>query len=144
GGDRVYVHLDGPLTYKGWIDGLKAGRSFVTNGPMLTLTVSGKEPGSVLAVGAKPKLRVKATARSPFALTKAELVHNGNVIASAKLSADGLTATLDEEVTLDRGGWLAFRAEGRGTNDTALPALNAHTNPVYVEAGGAVHRSPEE
>src|SRR5262249_33432247 len=77
GGDRVYVHLDGPLSYKGWIDGLKAGKSFVTNGPMLTFTANGKEPGAVLAVGEKPKLRLKAAARSPFPLTKAELVHNG-------------------------------------------------------------------
>jgi TolB protein len=144
GGDRVYVHLDGPLSYQRWIDGLKAGKSFVTNGPMLTFTADGKEPGSGLAVGAKPKIRVKATARSQFPLTKAELVHNGKVIAAAKLAADGLTATLDQEVVLDQGGWLAFRADGRGTTDTAAPGLNAHTNPVYVEAGGVAPRSAEE
>jgi hypothetical protein len=87
---------------------------------------------------------VKATARSRFPLTKAELVHNGKVIATAKLAGDELTATLDQEVTLERGGWLAFRADGRGTADTALPTLNAHTNPVYVEAAGVVPRSAEE
>src|SRR5262249_5775882 len=144
GGDRGYVHLDCLLSYQRWIDGLKAGKSFVTNGPMLTFTADGKEPGSGLAVGAKPKIRVKATARSQFPLTKAELVHNGKVIAAAKLAADGLTATLDQEVVLDQGGWLAFRADGRGTADTAAPTLNAHTNPVYVEAGGVAPRSAEE
>jgi hypothetical protein len=144
GGDRVYVHLDGPLTYKSWIDGLKSGRSFVTNGPMLKFTVDGKEPGAVLAVGAKPKLRVKATARAPFPLSSAALVHNGKVIATAKLAEDGLTATLDQDVTLDRGGWLAFRADGRGTADTALPSLNAHSNPVYVEINGTGYRSAED
>src|SRR5262249_13110442 len=50
GGDRVYVRLDGPLSYRSWIAGLKAGRSFVTSGPMLSFTVDGKEPGAVLAV----------------------------------------------------------------------------------------------
>jgi hypothetical protein len=94
-----------PLGYPRWI-GLKAGRSFVTNGPMLTLTADGKGPGSVLTVGAKPKVRVKATARSQFPLTKAELVHNGKVIATAKLAEDGLTAALDQEVALEQGaGW---------------------------------------
>jgi hypothetical protein len=144
GGDRVYVHLGGPLSYQGWIEGLKAGKSFVTNGPMLTFTANGKGPGSVLAVGAKPRIRVRATARSRFPLARAELIHNGKGIAAARLAADRLTATLDQEVTLDRGGWLAFRAEGRGTLDTATPSLNAHTNPVYVEAGGVVLRSAEE
>jgi hypothetical protein len=144
GGDRVYVHLDGPLSYRGWIDGLKAGRSFVSSGPMLSFTVNGKEPGTMLKVGQKPKVRVKAMARSRFPLAKAELVHNGKVIATAKLAGDRLTATLDQEVALDRGGWLAFRADGPGTIDTATPGLNAHTNPVYVEAAGVVQRSAEE
>jgi len=144
GGDRVYVHQVGPLNYEKWIDGLKAGKSFVTNGPMLTFTVNDAEPGAELQLAHKPKVRVKATARSQFPLTKAELVHNGNVIATAKLTGDQLTATLDQEVALERGGWLAFRADGPGTPDTATSALNAHTNPVYIEVGGAGYRSVEE
>jgi hypothetical protein len=144
GGDRVYVHLNGPLSYRSWIDGLKAGRSFVTSGPMLTFTANGQEPGAVLKVAEKPRIRVKATARSPFPLARAELVHNGKVIATAKLANDRQTASLDQEVGLDRGGWLAFRAFGPGTIDTATPELNAHSNPVYVEAGGVVPRSAAE
>jgi hypothetical protein len=144
GGDRVYVHLDGPLSYQGWIDGLKVGKSFVTSGPMLSFTVNGREPGAVLKVGEKPQFSVKATARSPFPLAKAELVHNGKVIAAAKLADDGRTATLDQQLTLDRGGWLAFRADGPGTGDTATGHLNAHTNPVYVEVNGVMPRSAAE
>ncbi len=144
GGDRVYVKSGAQLSYDRWIDGLKAGRSFVTNGPMLSLTVNDEEPGQVLKLGDRPKVRVKASARSRFPLTKAELIHNGKVIATAKLDADNLTATLDQEITLDRGGWLAFRADGPGTPDTPLSTLNAHTNPVYIESAGVTHRSPEE
>jgi hypothetical protein len=144
GGDRVYVHLDGPLTYQKWIEGLKAGRSFVTSGPMLTFTADGKEPGAVLKVGRQPRIRVKARVRSQFPLTKAELVHNGRVIATAKLAEDALTATLDQEVTLDRGGWLAFRAQGPGSIHQSTSGLNAHTNPVYVEAGNVPFRSAPE
>ncbi len=144
GGDRVYVHTSGALSYAAWIDGLKAGRSFVTSGPMLTLTVNGEEPGAVLKLGEKPRVRVKATARSQFPLAKAELVHNGQVVATALLAADQRSATLDQEVALDRGGWLAFRANGPGTADTPTSTLNAHTNPVYVEAGSVAPRSAEE
>ena len=110
---------------------------------MLELSVNGSEPGSVLKLGEKPKVRVKAAARSQFPLAKAEVVHNGRVVATAALSDDRLTAALDQELTLDRGGWVAFRASGPGTADTPTPALNAHTNPVYLEAGG-VYRSAEE
>jgi len=144
GGDRVYVRLDGSLTYEDWIEKLKAGRSFVTSGPILEFTVDGSESGAVLKLGEKPAVRVKAKARSQFPLAKAEVVYNGKVVATATLSDDRLTATVDQDVTLDRGGWVAFRASGPGTADTATSALNAHTNPVYIEAGGAPYRSADE
>ncbi len=144
GGDRVYVHTDGELDYADWIAGLKAGRSFVTSGPVLAFTAEGKEAGGVLKLGEKPKVRVKASARSQFPLAKAEVVHNGTVVATATLSDDRLTATIDQDLALDRGGWVAFRASGPGTPDTPTPALNAHTNPVYVESGGVGYRSAAE
>ena len=51
GGDRVYVQIDGKLSYEKWIAGLRAGQSFVSNGPMLKLTVDGKELGDTVSVG---------------------------------------------------------------------------------------------
>jgi len=144
GGDRVYVHVKGPLSYEKWIEGLRAGRSFVTSGPMLEFTVNGEGPGATLKLMEKPTVRVKGTARSAFPLTKAEVVHNGNVVATATLSDDMRTATVDRELSLEQGGWLAFRASGPGTADTTTSALNAHTNPVYVEVGGVTYRSATE
>lgn len=144
GGDRVYVHVPGPLSYEGWIDGLKAGRSFVTSGPMLEFKANGEESGAVLRLGEKPAIRVKAAARSMFPLTKAEIVHNGQVVATATLSDDKLTATFDKEIVLDRGGWLAVRASGPGTIDTPTSALNAHSNPIYVEVAGKSYQSSDE
>ena len=143
GGDRVYVHTGKRLDYAEWIDALKAGKSFVTNGPVLTFTVNGSEPGATLKLDEKPKVKVKATARSQFPLTKAELVHNGKVVATAPLAADKLSATLDQEVALDRGGWLAFRTDGPGTADTSLSSQNAHTNPVYLDTGKDVRSADE-
>ena len=98
----------------------------------------------MLKLAAKPTVRVKAKARSQFPLTRAEVVHNGRVVATAALSDDRLTASVDEELTLERGGWLAVRANGPGTPDTATSSLNAHGNPVYIEAGGTIYRSAAE
>ena len=47
GYDRVYVHLDEPLTYEKWWQGLKAGRVFVSNGPLLRCRANGRFPGYV-------------------------------------------------------------------------------------------------
>ena len=49
GDERVYVKVEGPLTYEKWIAGLRAGRSFVSNGPILELSVDGKEIGDTVA-----------------------------------------------------------------------------------------------
>jgi hypothetical protein len=48
---RVYVHLGKTFDYHAWFHGLKAGRNFATNGPMLFLTVNGHEPGDTIQMG---------------------------------------------------------------------------------------------
>ena len=88
---------------------------------------------------------MKATARSQFPLAKAELVHNGKVIATATLADDKLTRDAGPG-----GGARARRLAGvpgraaPGPRTPPTSALNAHTNPVYVEAGGVAYRSAEE
>src|SRR5437870_9803203 len=47
GFSRVYVHLPRGFDYEAWLNGLKAGRSFVTTGPMLFATVNGQDAGCV-------------------------------------------------------------------------------------------------
>jgi hypothetical protein len=139
GGDRVYVHVDGPLTYAAWIDGLKKGKSFVTNGPMLELTVDGKELGTVLALAGPQKVMVKARARAQFPLEKVELLYNGRVAATLPLGKDSLGARLVQPVLIDKSGWLALRAEGPA--HPLGPPPFAHTAPIYVEVGGVPARS---
>jgi hypothetical protein len=111
---------------------------------MLEFTVNWQEPGSVLKVAEKPTVRVKAAARSQFPLAKAEVLHNGKVVATATLSDGKLSAAIEKDLTLEQGGWLAFRASGPGTVDTPTGALNAHTNPVYIEIGAKTYRSADE
>jgi len=141
GSDRVYVRLDGPLTYAAWIDGLKKGRSFVTNGPMLELTVDGQGPGSVIPGGKQRGVMVKAKARSQFPLARVELLYNGQVAATLALAKDDLSATLEQALEVDKSGWLALRASGPGNPNNPGPTLFAHTGPLYVEVAGAPLRS---
>ena len=51
GTTRVYVRPDAPFNWTSYFAALKAGRSFVTNGPMVQLTVDGMHPGDVVAGG---------------------------------------------------------------------------------------------
>lgn len=138
GGHRVYVHTGPrkPLTYDAWIAGYKAGRSFASNGPMLFLTVNGKEPGEEIALPAgRHKLRVKVEMRAAAAgkQDKLELIVNGQPRPVAG------------EIEIDRGSWIAARVMGPWRrsvlNDTAT---FAHTSPVYVTVGGQRAQSAKD
>src|SRR6185436_4440854 len=48
GYNRVYVQCDAPLAWEKWWAGLKAGRAFVSNGPLLRVKAEGQWPGHVL------------------------------------------------------------------------------------------------
>jgi len=43
---RTYAKLQGPLTEANYLKAIRAGRTFATGGPMLTLTVAGKDVGA--------------------------------------------------------------------------------------------------
>jgi hypothetical protein len=144
GGDRVYIHLSGPLNYQEWIAGLKAGRSFVSNGPILAFEIGTKKPGDVIALASPTKLKMQAAVKSQFPLDKAEVVYNGQPVVSLPLTRHNLSASLDQEVLLDKSGWLALRAQGPGHPSSALSSLYAHTSPIYVEVAGAKPSSRDD
>lgn len=133
GGGKVYVKSGNPLTYEKWVSGYKAGRTFVTNGPMLFLEVDGKEPGEEIHLSSPRTVKVRVRAQSPVVpFTVLELIVNGQVVASAKPSGDGSTAELNHALRLDRSSWVAARLWGDRhrlvVND---PKAFAHTSPVY-------------
>ncbi len=136
GWGRAYVHLPQGLTYEKWVEGVKAGRSFVSNGPLLEFSAGDQTIGDTVRLAAPGKVRVKGRARAQHPLEKLELVQNGVVIATGRLATDRLSATFDEDVELTQSGWMALRVSG----PTPLYALGgthgAHTNPIYVEVRG--------
>ncbi|MDZ4402246.1 CehA/McbA family metallohydrolase [Prosthecobacter sp.] len=133
GWGRVYVHVPDGLTYEKWVAGLRAGRSFISNGPMIELTVNDKAIGDTLTLDSPGKIRVKGRVRSQFPLEKLEIVLDGNVIANGTLAEDKLTAAIDAELPIERSGWIALRTAGPVVNRwPSHYGIRAHTNPVYL------------
>ena len=139
GSDRAYVKIDGAFSYGEWIKNLRAGRSFVTNGPMLEFTLGNQSLGQTLRLPATDTVPVRASAAAPFPLARVELVYNGAVVATGSLSTDRLRGTLEQPVKIESSGWLGFRAFGEDQSQ-------AHTSPIYVEVAGkpaASHQDAE-
>ena len=79
GYNRAYVHVEGPFTYEKWRDGLLAGRSFVSNGPLLRCRVNGQLPGHVFKSDRPIELTLDARLDSRDPIKSIELVRNGIV-----------------------------------------------------------------
>jgi hypothetical protein len=144
GSDRVYVHCGEKFSYRDWIANLRAGRTFVTNGPMLRLKVNDQEPGAIITLAKAGKVRLVAEARAQYPLDKLEVILTGQPASTMPAGADSSRIVLDQELAIDRSGWIAVRVRGeRGPLSQAAEAF-AHTSAVYVEVAGRPAGSAED
>lgn len=137
GGDRVYANTGGNLTYQDWIVGLKKGRTFVSNAPLLFFEVEGKPPGSRLALNQPGRKRVKAEAYSQVPMGKLDLIANGKVAHSVPGDETGQGLRYEGQIELTESAWVAARVIGE-SHDLLLnnPTLFAQTTPVHCVIQG--------
>src|SRR5262249_13335998 len=124
GGVRIYARLepDQEFSYGAWVEAVRAGRTFVTAGPLLSLTVDGHGPGSVLSLSEGGQtVRVRAEARGAAAFDRLEVLHNGDVLAAREPDGDRRSATVELEWPAADSGWLAARCRG-GENGSLVRA----------------------
>ena len=140
--NRVYVNVRGDFNYDNWIAGLKAGRTFVSNGPLVELTVNGRHPGETLTnLDPSKPLRVEAEAISRLPFDRLEIIQDGEVVAES-LATDRRESRLEQEIFVRRGGWIAARV--RSTAKThAQTKVFAHTSPVYLRVPDTAYRQAE-
>jgi hypothetical protein len=137
GYNRVYVHLDRELTYSDWWKGLKDGRSFVTNGPLLRVTANGQFPGHVFqAFAGNPiKLELSANLTTQDPVRFVEIIKNGGV--ERRVLAEDLANTHSlGMLEFQESGWFLVRAIVEESKTFRF----ASTAPFYVEIGGTKNR----
>ena len=136
GAVRTYGHLltEDTLTFEAWANAVRAGRTFVTSGPILELGVEGHEPGDVVSLRSGGRLEVTARARAAQpVITDLELVVNGHVVAATGATGSSELA-LHERIEIAAGAWIAARSRSGSEIQSAFTtSMAAHTSPVYVE-----------
>jgi hypothetical protein len=132
GYNRVYVYLGKNLDYADWWKGLKSGRSFVTNGPLLRVQADGQLPGHTFKAvkGKEVKLELKASLTSADPIRIIEIIQNGQVVRRIAHQDLFKTGSLGS-VTFDRTGWFLVRAFA----DNKKTFRFASTAPYYVQIG---------
>ena len=146
GAVRTYARLPQgeALSYAAWVEAVRAGRTFVTNGPLLSLNVEGQGPGAGVAAppeAGRLRIRVEAQGTAPF--DRLEVLADGEVIADKEASGNRQSAVLEVEHAPAGSGWLAARCWGRERLADGQ-CVYAHTSPVYVRAEGRPVRPAAE
>jgi hypothetical protein len=138
GSDRCYVRIEGELTYAKWIEGLRAGRSFVTNGPAVEIIVDGRHrQGDTVKLNAPGKIKIVGKAWCNLPLRRVEIIQDGKVAATRMITDKSSPEKVWEtELPIERSGWIAIRASGPAHPDIPGGEAFAHTSPVYVEVAG--------
>jgi hypothetical protein len=133
---RTYARLDEEFSYEAWCRAVRSGRTFLSGGPLVTLSVDGREPGDTVELSGPGTVSVQAAVRSIFPLRSLEIVRNGEVVARAE-AGGGRQAEITEELRVDGSSWIACRAFGVDYHlDEWGRRVFAHTSPVYVACGG--------
>ena len=129
--EMTYVWSEAEPTPRSYVEGIRAGRSFATSGPMLLLSVDGKKPGEIIRhpAGAEQRLTVDVRVHSAiYPARYVEVIANGAVV-ERRFDPNGRSEWSLRHVLPIRGStWVAARAYSDAGTD-------AHTNPVYVYLG---------
>jgi len=143
---RVYASVpDGPLNIHPWLDSLKQGRTFATNGPLLGFTLGGMQVGDELRLPAgENKVAVTAWMRSVVPVDHFQVVCNGEVVSDFKLS-DSQSADMKETIPMSRTGWCVARAYSDKAEHPILDIYPyATTSPIYVTVAGSKPNAGED
>jgi TolB protein len=137
--NRVYVKAEETLNANVFETKLKAGKSFVTNGPIVDLKIENVNPGESLVINSKGQsLSYTGFLRSNIPIDHVEVIRNGEVVATHSLKGPTKSADLKGTIKVKGSGWILLRAWSREAHPD-LPDLYpyATTNPIYIQSSVA-------
>lgn len=133
GYNRVYAYSEVPPDETLWWQAITQGQTFVTNGPLLRVSINGLPPGSVQTSYRSQSIPLDIAAslavRDP--VDYLDVVFNGETIYSAKLE-DHYKKGEFPTIEITKSGWLVVRVVTENTNGYRF----ATTAPFYFVFDG--------
>ena len=145
GATRTYAHItaDGTFNFDNWLFAVRDGRTFASSGPLLFLTVNGRQPGDEIRLieGQSTSLDVTIDANSISPLDKVEVLVNGEVVKTWTPAGAGPNWHFEHSVDVPAGGWVAARAIGPASRFVGDAFAFAQTSPVVIVRDGKAFTS---
>ena len=132
--NRVYVQTENDFSYANWIDGMKAGRTFITNGPAVDLKLNEQPMGATVEFDGDKPLEAQINFNSYYPIERAELVVDGQVVQRWQWPEGRREGEMRHGFNTEHDGWVAVRLWG-DSRDSFDQAIYAHSSPVYFRCG---------
>ncbi|HKO04418.1 MAG TPA: CehA/McbA family metallohydrolase, partial [Candidatus Acidoferrales bacterium] len=144
--NRVYVQMPrGPLQMDAFLDGLRRGRTFATNGPLLRFSLGGLPIGGEVKLEKPGEVPFTAAMASIVPVDHAEIVCNARVVRSLELANGRTSATASGTLPVEKSGWCLLRAWAEHAEYPVLDLYPyATSSPIYVTVAGRTPRSPDD
>ena len=141
---RTYARMpdETEFSYENWCRSVAAGRTFLSGGPIVHLSVDGKEIGDTLSISGPGTVEVEAWSESILPVFSLEIVQNGRVVARTDSRNGTRRLQLKQKISIDGHSWIAARTGAFDYfdivqhHDVWNRGVFAHTSPVYVACGG--------
>ena len=141
---RTYAQLpnDQEFSYENWCRSVASGRTFLSGGPIIHLSVDGREVGDTLTISSPGSVEVEAWSESILPVFSLEIVQDGRVVARTDSRSGARRLELREKIRVDGHTWIAARTGAFDYfdivqhHDVWNRGVFAHTSPIYVACGG--------
>jgi TolB protein len=143
--NRVYASVPaGALNINSWLDSIKHGHTFATNGPLLGFTLGGRQIGDELRLPAgENKVKFTAWMRSFVPIDHLQIICNGQIMRDLK--GDSQSIDVEDTLPISRSGWCLLRAWSEKAEHPVLDAYPyATTSPIYVTVAGSTVKPTED
>ena len=142
GAERFFTKIEGRLTFNKWLEGVRAGRTFVTTGPLLEFSINDQEIGSDVVLLEEGDVTIKGEVNFQKRgfdhlfdqLMGLELVENGEIVRRFPRLDNSGKISFEIQHKVKESSWLALRINGRDLNKspTRTRSDTAHTAPIYI------------
>lgn len=145
--NRVYAKLPwGIIRIKPWLNSIKQGRTFATNGPLLGFALHGHQLGDQIELPAgQHELKFTGWMRSIVPIDHLEIVCNGKVARYFGLTGARDTVNVSGTLPISQTGWCLLRA---WSDRAEYPILDAYpyatTSPIYLHVAGSKPQATQD
>lgn len=144
---RTYAKVD-EWSHHGFMDAVHEGNTFVTNGPLLSLSANRARMGDDLQFSGEGPfmIEIRGSCFTQRPVNYLQLIHNGEVIQEVRTEDYQQRLKLFLELNVSESGWIALRAgaDEPDPEDWWGYTMAAHTSPIYITVNDRVPASAKD